>query len=79
MAEIVHPFGRKARALAQVVPISCTGCGLCAMYCLMECILQQPDGIYWVDADKCIGCRACKVNCPSEAIVLLPPRQEENP
>lgn len=76
MADMIHPFGRKARSLAEVIPVNCTGCGLCAMYCLMHCIDQQPDGIYIVDKEKCIGCRSCKVNCPSEAIRLLPPTQE---
>ena len=76
MAEIIHPFGRKARSLAVIDPDKCTGCGYCAMFCVVKCIYQQPDGLYWVDPERCIGCRSCKVNCFNEAVTILPPKQE---
>lgn len=71
MAEIVHPFGRKARTIAVIEEDYCTGCGWCAMFCVMHCIDLRPDGIYQVDAEHCIGCRSCKVNCFSEAVRLV--------
>lgn len=74
--EIVHPFGRKARQLAQIHPDYCTGCGWCAMFCVVKCIHQQPDGVYQVDAQRCIGCRSCKVNCFYDAVTMLPPKEE---
>jgi MinD superfamily P-loop ATPase len=71
-----HPFGRKARSLAVIDPGSCTGCGICAMFCIMKCIPQRRDGFYEVDPELCIGCRSCKVNCPFDAVTMLPPKQE---
>ena len=76
MTDPAYPFGRKARALARIDPVRCVGCGYCAMFCVMGCILLQPDGLYHVDENACIGCRSCKVNCPFNAISILPPRQE---
>lgn len=76
MYDPAHPFGRKAIQLAVIDPVSCTGCGICAMWCLMHCIDQQPDGIYKVRSEDCIGCRSCKVNCPNEAVTMLPPKRE---
>ena len=77
MADMIHPFGKKIHDLAEVIPVNCTGCGICAMWCVMHCIDQQPDGIYSVHTEDCIGCRSCKVNCPSDAIRLYRPQQED--
>ena len=77
MADMIHPFGKKIHDLAEVIPVNCTGCGICAMWCVMHCIDQQPDGIYRVREADCIGCRSCKVNCPNEAVTMLPPKRPE--
>ena len=74
MYDPAHPFGRKAVQLAVIDPVSCTGCGWCAMFCPMKCIFQREDGIYEVDAARCIGCRGCKVNCFYGAVTILPPQ-----
>ena len=66
MADMIHPFGKKIHDLAEVIPVNCTGCGICAMWC-----------IYSVHTEDCIGCRSCKVNCPSDAIRLYRPQQED--
>ena len=66
MYDPAHPFGRKAIQLAVIDPVSCTGCGWCAMFCPMKCIDQRPD--------DCIGCRSCKVNCFYGAVTMLPPQ-----
>ena len=65
-----HPFGRKAVQLAVIDPVRCTGCGWCAMFCVMKCIDQRPDGIYEVRQDDCIGCRQCDNICPDLAITV---------
>ena len=54
MYDPAHPFGRKAIQLAVIDPVSCTGCGWCAMFCPVECMFQRPDGFYDLDVDKCI-------------------------
>ncbi len=74
MYDPAHPFGRKAIQLAVIDPVSCTGCGWCAMFCPMKCILQREDGIYEVVQRDCIGCRSCKVNCFYDAVTILPPQ-----
>ena len=46
MYDPAHPFGRKRYSRAVIDPVSCTGCGYCTMFCVMDCILLQPDGFY---------------------------------
>ena len=29
MAVMIHPFGPKPHPLAEIIPINCTGCGIC--------------------------------------------------
>ena len=60
---------------AVIDPVCCTGCGYCTMFCVMDCIVLQPDGLYTVDLEQCIGCRSCKVNCPFDAVTILPPKE----
>ena len=79
MYDPAHPFGRKAVQLAVIDPVSCTGCGWCAMFCPMKCIDLRPDGYYEVRQDDCIGCRSCKVNCFYDAITMIQrTRKEDN-
>ena len=73
MADAAHPFGRKPKPLAYIDPVSCTGCGYCALFCVMDSIVLRPGGLYEVDAGRCIGCRSCKVNCFNDAVTILPP------
>lgn len=75
MYDPAHPFGRKRCSRAVIDPVNCTGCGYCAMFCVMDCIVLQPDGLYTVDLERCIGCRSCKVNCPFDAVTILPPKE----
>ena len=49
--------------------------GYCTMFCVMDCIVLRPDGLYTVDLERCIGCRSCKVNCPFDAVTILPPKE----
>lgn len=74
MTDPAHPFGRKAIQLAVIDEVNCTGCGWCAMFCPVKCILLREDGIYEVNQQQCIGCRGCKVNCFYDAVTILPPQ-----
>ena len=49
MYDPAHPFGRKRYSRAVIDPVSCTGCGYCTMFCVMDCIVLRPDGLYTVD------------------------------
>ncbi|MBE6940340.1 MAG: ferredoxin [Ruminococcaceae bacterium] len=74
MYDSAHPFGRKKRADVTIIPDLCTGCGYCPQFCIMDCIIQRPDGLYEIVQEDCIGCRACKVNCPFDAITAVEKR-----
>ena len=45
MYDPAHPFGRKRYSRAVIDPVSCTGCGYCTMFCVMDCIVLRPDGL----------------------------------
>ena len=78
MYDPAHPFGRKAVQLAVIDPVSCTGCGWCAMFCPMKCIDLRPDGYYEVRQDDCIGCRQCENICPYMAITVKEKEEEKD-
>ena len=41
MYDPAHPFGRKRYSRAVIDPVSCTGCGYCTMFCVMDCIVHR--------------------------------------
>ena len=74
MTDPAHPFGRKAIQLAVIDEVSCTGCGWCAMFCPVKCILLREDGIYEVNQQQCIVCGFFNVNGFYDAVTILPPQ-----
>lgn len=73
MEDYAHPFGIKKHQTAVIDPVSCTGCGWCAMFCVVNCIELREDGLYEVDPVRCIGCRGCLGNCFYDAVTMIKP------
>lgn len=48
----------------------CKQCGICAMYCPIGCICEQPNGYFVPDFTYCKGCGICANECPAHAIVM---------
>jgi dihydropyrimidine dehydrogenase (NAD+) subunit PreA len=56
------------KIFAEVDPVRCTGCGLCAdQMCLA---INIVDKIARVNVDDCLGCGMCKALCPKGAMTL---------
>ena len=62
MAVMIHPFGPKPHPLAEIIPINCTGCGICAMWCLMPCIDQPPKIGQMTQVCRGIGLNTVSIN-----------------
>lgn len=77
--------GPRARALPEVEPARCTGCGRCVAQCppkVLWLASESPGG--WGakqavlhDAPGCTGCAQCAVVCPFRAITMV--RRSEVP
>jgi phenylacetyl-CoA:acceptor oxidoreductase 27-kDa subunit len=54
-------------------PVRCNHChdAPCVKVCPTEATQQRPDGIVWVDQNKCAGCRYCVVACPYQNRTFL--------
>jgi len=48
------------------LPLLCMQCSNppCESVCPTQATQQRPDGIVFVDEDKCIGCKYCMIACP---------------
>jgi len=48
------------------LPLLCMQCNNppCESVCPTKATQQRPDGIVWVDEEKCIGCKYCMIACP---------------
>ena len=49
---------------------TCTGCGLCSIYCPEPAISKGKPAK--IDYDYCKGCGICANECPFKAIVMIP-------
>jgi len=67
------------KALPQIDPDRCTGCGWCVGVCPPHVLsLQIPGSQPWGrkqsvlhDAPACTGCALCAVRCPFDAIAMV--------
>jgi pyruvate ferredoxin oxidoreductase delta subunit len=51
----------------------CNACGFCYIFCPIQCIVDDEDGIHYAaDMDYCKGCGVCAKECPKDAIVMTP-------
>jgi phenylacetyl-CoA:acceptor oxidoreductase 27-kDa subunit len=48
------------------IPVRCNQCkeAPCVEVCPAEATKKRPDGIVYVDNNKCVGCRYCIIACP---------------
>ena len=49
----------------------CNYCGLCAIYCPPQCLVDKGDH-YEADLTWCKGCGICANECPKKAIIMVP-------
>ena len=49
----------------------CNYCGLCALYCVTQCMRDKGDH-YEVDLAFCKGCGICAKECPKGAYAMKP-------
>jgi pyruvate ferredoxin oxidoreductase delta subunit len=49
----------------------CNYCGLCALYCPPQCMLDKGDH-YEVNLAYCKGCGICAHECPRDALTMVP-------
>jgi len=60
------------REAARCLACGCgVGCGLCQKVCIYSAI-EQKDGCFAINPDKCDGCGLCVVRCANHAIELQP-------
>jgi pyruvate ferredoxin oxidoreductase delta subunit len=55
----------------------CNYCGLCALYCPPQCMLDRGDH-YEADLAYCKGCGICAHECPRGALTMVPEGEFES-
>ncbi|MDD4169089.1 MAG: Fe-S cluster domain-containing protein [Desulfotomaculaceae bacterium] len=50
----------------------CLGFGTCVNNCPFGALTMQPNGLPYVDPEKCTGCGKCETVCPKNVIKMLP-------
>mgnify|MGYP000132660547 FL=1 len=53
--------------------VVCDQCGVCAEVCPEGCI-EEVNGAYRIDEERCTGCGECVEACPSDAMFTHPSR-----
>ena len=61
------------------IPVRCNQCkkAPCVDVCPAQATAKRPDGIVWVDQNKCVGCRYCVIACPYQNRTFL--SKDKNP
>jgi Fe-S-cluster-containing dehydrogenase component len=61
------------------IPVRCNHCreAPCVDVCPAGATQRRPDGIVWVNQDKCVGCRYCIIACPYQNRTFL--SKDKNP
>lgn len=54
----------------EILEEKCTGCGVCAKKCPVECISGERKKVHLIDQKKCIKCGTCKEVCKFDAIIV---------
>lgn len=54
---------------AYFISAACMHCEapICVEVCPTQALQQRPDGVVWIDAQRCLGCRYCEMACPYKA------------
>lgn len=78
-AKAYHKTTDAQKAALKIVPTKkgytptvCVQCGMCALACPAEAIVQNAKGVWAINRKLCIGCGLCKAACPNGVIVKLP-------
>lgn len=50
---------------------ACIKCGICDMYCPLQCISADDQGYFHANMDFCKGCGICAHECPKKAITMV--------
>lgn len=63
---LVKEFGQYPAVGKVLMPVQCNHCkdAACVKVCPTGATTRRPDGIVYVDYDKCAGCRYCMMACP---------------
>jgi Fe-S-cluster-containing dehydrogenase component len=63
---LISETGKYPMVNKVIFSVRCNQCDKpkCVDVCPTGATQQRPDGIVWVDENKCVGCRYCMVACP---------------
>jgi molybdopterin-containing oxidoreductase family iron-sulfur binding subunit len=63
----------KGAADVITIPVRCNQCkdAPCVEVCPAQATTKRPDGIVYVDQNKCVGCRYCVIACPYQNRTFL--------